>query len=81
MLRHDERARYQKTSFAVSRLQRKWHTRTCLIMSNDPEELRRQEFLERAKDAEDRAARTHDPHLRDSWMKVAEGYRDLARRR
>jgi hypothetical protein len=50
-------------------------------MSNDPEELRRQEFLERAKDAEDRAARTHDPHLRDSWMKVAEGYRDLARRR
>ena len=49
--------------------------------SNDPEERRREEFLARAREAEARAARTTDPMLRESWLKVAQGYHDLARKK
>ena len=48
-------------------------------MSNNAEE-RRREFLERAKDAEERAEKAPDAMIRQSWQKIAEGYRDLARR-
>ena len=50
-------------------------------MSKSPEDMRREEFLERAREAEERAAKTPEPGLRESWLKVAEGYRDLARKR
>ena len=50
-------------------------------MSKNPEELRRDEFLARAKEAEQRAAKAVEARIRESWLKVAEGYRDLARRR
>jgi len=49
--------------------------------SNDPEERRREEFLARAREAEARAAKTADPMLRESWLKVAQGYHDLARKK
>jgi hypothetical protein len=49
--------------------------------SNDPEERRREEFLARAREAEARAAKTTDPMLRESWLKVAQGYHDLARKK
>jgi hypothetical protein len=50
-------------------------------MNKDPEERRREAFLERAREAEERAAKTSDAMLRESWLKVAEGYRDLARKK
>ena len=50
-------------------------------MNKDPEELRRQEFLERAKEAEERAAKAVEATVRESWLKLAQGYRDLARPR
>ena len=50
-------------------------------MSKDPEDLRREGFLERAREAEERAAKAVEPAIRQSWLKVAEGYRDLARKR
>lgn len=40
----------------------------------------REVYLENARDAEARAARTLDPVLKQGWMKVAEGYRYLAER-
>jgi len=49
--------------------------------SNDPEERRREEFLARAREAEARAAKTADPMLRESWLKVAEGYHKLAQKK
>ena len=48
---------------------------------NDPEERRREEFLARAREAEARAAKTTDAMLRESWLKVAQGYHELARKR
>jgi len=54
---------------------------TCLCMSKDPEELRREAFLERAKEAEEQAAKAVEAAIRENWLKVAEGYRDLARKR
>jgi hypothetical protein len=50
-------------------------------MSKDPQDLRREEFLARAKEAEARAAKAVEAGIRESWLKVAEGYRDLARKR
>jgi len=50
-------------------------------MSKDPEELRREAFLERAKEAEEQAAKAVEAAIRENWLKVAEGYRDLARKR
>jgi hypothetical protein len=52
-----------------------------IMNSNDPEERRREEFLARAREAEARAAKTADPMLRESWLKVAQGYHDLARKK
>ena len=49
--------------------------------SNDPEERRREEFLARAREAEARAAKTTDAMLRESWLKVAQGYHELARKK
>ena len=49
--------------------------------SNDSEERRREEFLARAREAEARAAKTTDPMLRESWLKVAEGYHKLAQKK
>lgn len=48
---------------------------------NDPEERRREEFLARAREAEARAAKTTDAMLRESWLKVAQGYHELARKK
>ena len=42
-------------------------------------ETRRQEFLDKAKDADERAAKAKGPQLRDSWQKIAQTYRDLAK--
>jgi hypothetical protein len=50
-------------------------------MNKDPEERRRQDFLARALEAEDRAAKAGDAMLRESWLKVAAGYRELARKK
>jgi hypothetical protein len=52
-----------------------------IMNSNDTEERRREEFLARAREAEARAARTTDAMLRESWLKVAQGYHDLARKK
>jgi hypothetical protein len=49
--------------------------------SHDPEERRREEFLARAREAEARAAKTTDAMLRESWLKVAQGYHELARKK
>jgi hypothetical protein len=49
--------------------------------SNDTEERRREEFLARAREAEARAAKTTDAMLRESWLKVAQGYHELARKK
>ena len=49
--------------------------------SSDPEERRREEFLARAREAEARAAKTTDAMLRESWLKVAQGYHELARKK
>lgn len=49
--------------------------------SSDPEQRRREEFLARAREAEARAAKTTDPMLRESWLKVAQGYHELARKK
>jgi hypothetical protein len=35
-------------------------------------------YLAKAKEAEERAAQCKDPAMRDSWLKIAEGYRALA---
>lgn len=36
-------------------------------------------FLARAKEAEEMAAKAKDPQARDSWITIADGYRNLAR--
>jgi hypothetical protein len=43
------------------------------------QEKRRQEFLAEAKEAEEMAARCKGHILRDSWLNIAESYRELAR--
>jgi hypothetical protein len=48
-------------------------------MNKDAEERRREEFLDQAKEAEERAE-TPDSVIRQSWLRIADGYRDLARR-
>jgi hypothetical protein len=37
------------------------------------------EFLAKAKEAEEYAAKAADGPIRESWLRVAFGYRDLAR--
>ena len=39
---------------------------------------RRDRFLAEAKKAEELAAKAASPEIRDSWLKIADGYRQLA---
>ena len=41
---------------------------------------RREAYLAQAQQAEERAARATNPVVREGWVKVAEGYRYLAKR-
>ena len=38
------------------------------------------EYLAKAKEADERAAKASDPLTRQAWEKIAEGYRELIRR-
>jgi hypothetical protein len=40
---------------------------------------RQQEFLSRTKDAEEQAAKCIDPDHRARWLRIADGYRNLAK--
>jgi len=40
---------------------------------------KRDEYLARAKEAEDQAAKAADERSREGWLRIAYGYRDLAR--
>jgi hypothetical protein len=40
---------------------------------------RQDEFLAKAKEAQAQADQTRDRHEKESWLRIAEGYRDLAR--
>jgi hypothetical protein len=46
------------------------------MSSND----RRDASLVKAQEAQERADKAKDPSVKKSWAKIAEGYRDLARR-
>ena len=39
---------------------------------------RREEFLANAKEAEELAERTRDSHQKESWLRIAREYRELA---
>jgi len=41
---------------------------------------RRDEYLAKAKDAQDQANLTKDRYEQESWLRIAESYRALARR-
>lgn len=43
-------------------------------------EQRRQEYLAKAKEAEEHAAKAVDTYTRESWERIALGYRELADR-
>ena len=38
-----------------------------------------QHFLSKAEEAEQEAAKAKDPGSRATWLRIADGYRDLAR--
>jgi hypothetical protein len=40
---------------------------------------RQDEFLAKAKEAEEQAAKAQDERSREGWLRIAFGYRDLAR--
>ena len=40
---------------------------------------RQDEFLAKAKEAEEQAAKAVDERSREGWLRIAFGYRDLAR--
>jgi hypothetical protein len=42
-------------------------------------DAKQEQYLRRAKEAEDLAANTSDPGIKKSWLEIAEGYRALAR--
>lgn len=42
--------------------------------------VRQDGYLAKAQEAQDQADRAKDAFATDSWLKIAEGYRDLARR-
>jgi len=42
-------------------------------------DAKQDQYLRRAKEAEDLAASTSDPGIKKSWLEIAEGYRALAR--
>jgi hypothetical protein len=41
---------------------------------------RRDEYLAKAKDAQNQANLTKDRYEQESWLRIAESYRELARR-
>ena len=41
---------------------------------------RQDEFLAKAEEAQAQAEKSKDSDTRDSWLRIAESYRDLARR-
>lgn len=41
---------------------------------------RQDDFLTKAKEAQEQAERTPDRHEKESWLRIAESYRALARR-
>jgi hypothetical protein len=41
---------------------------------------RREEFVAKAKEAEELAERTSDWHQKESWLRIAREYRELANR-
>ena len=41
-------------------------------------EQRQAEYLAKAAEAEKEAAEAKSPDMRESWLKIAQGYRDLA---
>lgn len=41
---------------------------------------RKEDFLAKAKEADDQAERPPDRYERESWLRIAQGYRDLANR-
>jgi hypothetical protein len=43
-------------------------------------EQRRQEHLAKAKEAQEHAAKAVDSYTRESWERIAQGYRELAER-
>jgi len=42
--------------------------------------MRKDEFLAKAKEAEDQAEKTKDEAVKASWLRIAAGYHDLAAR-
>ena len=42
-------------------------------------DAKQDQYLWRAKEAEQLAANTSDPEIKKSWLEIAEGYRALAR--
>jgi hypothetical protein len=43
------------------------------------DKIRQGAFLAKAKEAEEQAAKARDEESRGSWLRIAQGYRDLAR--
>jgi len=43
-----------------------------------PQESRKNQFLAKAKEAEEHAAKAKDPETRDTWLKIAQNYGELA---
>jgi hypothetical protein len=43
-------------------------------------EKRRQEFLDKAREADEQAEKSKDQSMRAAWESIAESYRELARR-
>jgi hypothetical protein len=41
---------------------------------------RKQEYLDKAKEAEDQAERARDEQSKAAWLRIAAGYHDLAAR-
>ena len=42
-------------------------------------EQRREDYLAKARDAEEQAAKARDQPTKEQWLKIAESYRDLAK--
>ena len=40
---------------------------------------RKEAYLDKAKEAEKNAERMHDPQAKETWLTIAENYRELAR--
>jgi len=42
-------------------------------------EQRKKEYLAKAREAEEHAQRTPDRHEKESWLRIAQSYRELAK--